>query len=269
MIKRIASFFFLAYILIITSSHLLGQESRQKLYRIYAHEPGQIKALSQQGYDIYHIEPRKYVEVITYPSNIELLKKQNLKSEFIAHSFKELLERELGSDLSEYHDYEATYQELTRISQTYSQITKLDTIGRSVENRVIGVLKVSNNPTIDEDEPPILIVGVHHGDEILNIEVVLHFINFLIDNYGSDPEVTDWVNNFELWFIPLMNPDGREHLTRYNSHGIDLNRNYSFQFTPGGTHGAAPFTEPETRTIRDFAASHPPILSLTYHSAGR
>ena len=72
--------------------------------------------MAEQGFDIYNVVPGKYSEVLAHPFRIEILKENNLKIEFIAHSFKELLERELGDQLSEYHNYETTYQELTSIA---------------------------------------------------------------------------------------------------------------------------------------------------------
>ncbi len=248
-----------------------AQESEQKLYRIYASTQTQVKQLAEQGIDIYNIVPGKFVEVLTYPFRIENLKQSELKIEFIAHSFKELIERELGDQLSEYHNYETTYQELTSIAHDpkYPPITRLDTIGHSLDRRVIGALKVSDNPELDEDEPVILIAGCHHGNEILTVEAPLVFIHYLVDNYGSDPEITRWVDSYEIWFIPLVNPDGRENLRRSNNNGVDLNRNYSFQFVAGGSHGPDPFSEPETQVVRDFAAAHPPVLSMTYHTSGR
>lgn len=247
-----------------------AQESKGKLYRIYVNDPPEIRLIAEQGFDIYNVNPGNYIEILANPDKIEIFKSKNFKIDFIANSFRELLERELGDALSEYHNYETTYQELTSISQDmqYPPISKLDTIGYSVDNRVIGVLKVSDYPEQDEDEPSILIVGCHHGNEILSVEAPLVFIHYLVDNYGSDPVVTNWVDTMEIYFIPLLNPDGRERLTRYNSHDVDLNRNYSFQFTSGGSHGPYAFSEPETQTIRDFAAIHPPILSLTYHTSG-
>ena len=246
-----------------------AQESNEKLYRIYVTDPTEIKILAEQDYDIYTVKEGNYVEVLAHPDKIKALKSKNISVDFIANSFKELLEQQLGTTLSEYHDYAATYQELTQVAANFPAITKLDTIGYSVEGRVIGVLKVSDNPEIDEDEPPILIVGCHHGNEILSVEATLFFIQYLVNNYGGDPEVTNWVDTMEIWFLPLLNPDGRERITRRNANNVDLNRNYSFQHTPGGSHGPYGFSEPETQAIRDFAAIHPPILSLTYHTSGQ
>ncbi len=269
MFRRLFLLFIILSTFTITQSP--AQESKKKLYRIYVNDPVEIRLIAKQRYDIYDVNPGNYIEVLADPYKIETLKTKNLKIDFIANSFRELLVRELGNALSEYHNYETTYQELTSISQDmqYPPISKLDTIGYSVDNRVIGVLKVSDYPEKDEDEPSILIVGCHHGNEILSVEAPLAFIHYLVDNYGSDPVVTNWVDTMEIYFIPLLNPDGRERLTRYNSNNVDLNRNYSFQFTSGSSHGPHAFSEPETQTIRDFVAIHPPILSLTYHTSGQ
>ena len=159
---------------------------------------------------------------------MESLPTKNVTVEFIANSFKEFLEEKLGDALNEYHGYSETYQELKQINSAFPEITRLDTIRYSVAGRIIGALKVSDNPYVDEDEPPILIIGCHHGNEILSVEAPLVFIHYLIDNYDIDPKITNWIDTMEIWFIPLLNPDGRERLRRYNNHDIDLNRNYSF-----------------------------------------
>jgi hypothetical protein len=267
--KVFLSLVFIVLIIFISTTFLSAQESECKLYRIYTNKPSEIKQLAKQGFDIYHIQQGKYVEVLTHPEKIDALNRNILKVAFIANSFKEQLQQELGETLSEYHDYRSTYQELKQISSAFSEITRLDTIGYSVEGRILSALKVSDNPDVDEDEPPILIIGCHHGNEILSVEAPLVFIHYLIDNYGSNPKITNWINTMEIWFIPLLNPDGREQLRRYNNRDVDLNRNYSFQFTAGGTHGPKPFSEPETQSVRNFVQSHRPILCLTYHTSGR
>ncbi|MFZ5517711.1 MAG: M14 family zinc carboxypeptidase [Candidatus Zhuqueibacterota bacterium] len=247
-----------------------AQESEKKLYRIYATTPDQVKRLAQQGFDIYNIEPGVSIDVLALPDRVAQLGEAQLKIEVIAENFKELIEREYGEQLSQFHNYATTYQELTAFAHDaeYPPIARLDTIGHSVARRVIGALKVSDNPDLTEDEPVILFAGCHHGNELLSIEAPLTFIRYLMDHYGYDPVITRWVDSYEIWFIPLVNPDGREAFRRHNNSDVDLNRNYSFQFIPGGTHGPEPFSEPETRAVRDFAAQHPPVLSLTYHTYG-
>ena len=256
-------------LLLFVTSSAFAQESNMRLYRVYAQDRTAVRSIYELGFDIYRQAPGEFVELLAYPEKMKLLEQRDYEVEFIANSFKELFEGQLGAALSEYHDYYDAVAELEAVHAAFPAITTLDTIGYSVEGRAIPVLKVSDNPALDEDEPPILIAGCHHGNEILSVEATLYFIRYLVDNYGTMPQVAQYVNSMEIWFVPVLNPDGRQAMRRTNAHSVDLNRNYSFQFTAGGSHGPSPFSEPETAAMRDFAADYPPMLSLTYHTSGR
>ncbi|TSA33080.1 MAG: T9SS C-terminal target domain-containing protein [Porphyromonadaceae bacterium] len=252
------------------TSVILAQESRQKLYRIYVKDFSRIKTIENKGVTVYNQKPGSYIEVLALPEQIQNLGIEGAEVEFIANSFKELYQSQPGfKTIPGFHNYQSTMNELVDIASQHPEITRLDTIGYSVLGRAICCLKISDNPGIDEDEPPLLFVGNHHGNEIHSVEATLYQINYLIDNYGSDPEVTNWINTMEIWYIPMVNPDGREAMQRGNNHDVDLNRNYSIGFTAGGGHGPEAFSEPETRAIRDFTAQCPPVMSLTYHTSGQ
>ncbi|MCX6225142.1 MAG: M14 family zinc carboxypeptidase [Bacteroidia bacterium] len=252
------------------TSMLPAQESKQKLYRIYLKDPDRIKTIENKGVTVYNVIPDSCIEVLALPEQIKNLGIEGAKVEFIANSFKELYQNQPDfKSIPPFHGYQNTMDELIAIAAAHPGITMLDTIGYSVLGRAICCLKISDNPGIDEDEPPILFAGNHHGNEIHSVEATLYQINYLVDNYGSDPEVTNWVNSMEIWYVPMTNPDGREAMTRGNNHGVDLNRNYSFGYTAGGDHGPTAFSEPETRAIRDFTAKFPPIMSLSYHTSGQ
>ncbi|MFA5817214.1 MAG: M14 family zinc carboxypeptidase [Bacteroidales bacterium] len=252
------------------ASVIFAQESKQKLYRIYVKDFNRIKTIENKGVSVYNLKPGSYIEVLALPEQIQNLGIEGAEVKFIANSFKELYQGQPGFKTSPpFHNYQSTLDELMDIVSRHPDITKLDTIGYSVSGRAICSLKISDNPGIDEDEPPVLFVGNHHGNEIHSVEATLFQINYLVDNYGSDAEVTNWINTMEIWYVPMTNPDGREAMRRTNEHEVDLNRNYSFAFTAGGNHGPEAFSEPETRAIRDFAAQFPPIMSLTYHTAAQ
>ena len=247
-----------------------SQEKKQKLYRIHVKDFKKIQSIEKTGINIYNAKPGAFIDVLASPDKIMDLQFEDFDIEFLSNSFKELIEKQLSPKaLAQYHDYDDTMEELIEISNNFPAITKLDTIGHSVLGRAICAIKVSDNPEIDEDELPILIVGCHHGNEILSVEATLYQLNYLVDNYETNAEVAGWVNNMEIWFVPLMNPDGREAMRRTNENSVDLNRNYSFEHTATGNHGSEGFSEPETRAIRDLAALFPPVLSLTYHTSGR
>ncbi len=255
---------------ILAPTLLRAQESESKLYRIHVKDFSQIRDIESTGISVYNRKPGEWIEVLARPEQMQKLNINGVTVEFIAESFKDLYRDALDlKSVPPFHGYQNTLDELKRIHASYPDITRLVTIGLSNKGRAILCLKISDNPGVDEDEPPLLFLGAHHGNEVHSVEIPLYQINYLCDNYGVDPEVTAWVNNMEIWYVPMVNPDGREAMQRGNDHGVDLNRNYSFGFTPGGGHGPSAFSEPETRAIRDFTAKYPPIMSLSYHTSAQ
>ncbi|MCK5086249.1 MAG: zinc carboxypeptidase, partial [Melioribacteraceae bacterium] len=177
-----------------------------------------------------------------------------------------------------------------------SLITQRDSIGSSIENRSIYMVKISDNPTTKEEEPEVLYTALHHAREPESMMQMIYFMFYLLENYGIDDEVTYLVDNREIYFIPVVNPDGYRYnetiapngggMWRKNrrtnddgSRGVDLNRNYGYKWNydnqgssgnPSNDlyRGTAPFSEPETETIRQFCISHNFKLALNYHTYG-
>jgi carboxypeptidase T len=174
-------------------------------------------------------------------------------------------------------------------------ITQKIQIGTSIQNRPIYAVKISDNPNTDENEPRVLYTGLTHAREPMGMMAIIYFMYYLLENYGTDPEATYLVNNREMYFIPVVNPDGYEHnrstnpngggLWRKNrrdnggSYGVDLNRNwgpYAYWNAPNGGssttpssdtyRGTAPFSEPEVAAVRDFIAGKNIKNALNYHT---
>ncbi len=174
-------------------------------------------------------------------------------------------------------------------------ITERVPIGYSIENRPIWMVKISDNPDLNENEPQVLYTALHHAREPQGLMTVIYYMYYLLEKYGIDPEVTYLVNNREIYFIPVVNPDGYEHNRNTNpngggmwrknrrnnggSFGVDLNRNYgpyAYWDAPNGGsstspssetyRGTAPFSEPETATIRDFLLTKGIKACLNYHT---
>ena len=267
---KVIKLLFPILILLVITSTIAAQESEQKLYRIYTHDFNTIKNIESKGVTVYNSKLDTFIDIMAYPEQIDDLGIEDIKVEFIANNFKELIDRRLKSgSYEDYHDHAETMQLLNDFAAAFPEITRLDTIGYSVLGREICSIKISDNPEDDEDEIPILMVGCHHGNEILSVETTLFQIDYLLNNYYTNMEVSTWIDNYEIWYVPLVNPDGREDIRRTNDNGVDLNRNYDSFHTAEGNHGPYGFSEPETQAIRDLAALFPPALSLTYHTSGR
>jgi hypothetical protein len=163
----------------------------------------------------------------------------------------------------DFHTYSQMVTALQNIADTYPDITRLYDLGQSVQGRILWGLKITDNPDIEENEPEVRICGLHHGDEFMSAELPLYLALHLVQNYSVDPTITDLIDNREIWIIPMVNPDGREADTRYNAHGIDLNRNYGYM-----PESSNPYSEPETQAMRNNALQNNFVLSLSFHCSG-
>jgi hypothetical protein len=168
-----------------------------------------------------------------------------------------------------YHTPETCVDDLKAWAAEHKDVCSLHQIGTSVEGRPIVALKVSSNPLKHTFKPIVRICGAHHGNEVGSSETVIMFTKYLLDNYSTDARLRKLVEEREVWLIPMVNPDGVAKRTRYNGNHMDLNRNYGYHFGRGYKKaGSNPYSEPETRAIRDQAANIPFALSLSYHCSG-
>jgi carboxypeptidase T len=195
---------------------------------------------------------------------------------------------------SEYTEYAELVPILQGLAATYPNICALYDVGDTWEKREIWALKISDNVATHETaEKDILIDGNHHANEIMTVEVPLYLAKNLCEKYPTDPDVQMIVDNVETWILPMLNPDGHNHVfTVYNRwrknrrdngggiYGVDLNRNYDYHWGEGGAShnpnsytycGPSPFSEPETQAIRDLINDddHQFAYTLNYHSSGR
>ncbi len=190
---------------------------------------------------------------------------------------------------SGYHDYYEAMDYVTNITAAFPEITYFNaSIGQSIEGRDIFALKISDNPSQDEDEPEALFFAQMHAREAITLENILALISHICKNYGTDVEITDLVDNREIWFIPILNPDGALYCAYNDSrwrknrrdnedgtYGVDLNRNFGYKWGRAGSspntayityRGSAPFSEPEAQALRDFVLNHNFSVSMSMHS---
>jgi len=160
------------------------------------------------------------------------------------------------------------YPSITEVNSTmaaivseHSGICRLETLGTSEQGRPIYAVVVTKDPAQNVAEPRIRVCGNIHGDEKGSGMTVLNFLTVLMDNYGTSDMCTYLVDNAEMWIIPVVNPDGYYNNSRYNASGVDLNRNLSYMWSGGGSGGPSPFSEPETRALRDITQPDWPALN--------
>lgn len=202
---------------------------------------------------------------------------------------------------AEYHTYPEMISILQGIELDYPDIADLFVIGMTNQFNFIYALKISDNVAEEEDESEVLFLGLHHAREWPTMEICLFYADTLTSGYGVEPEITEMVDETEIFIVPCVNPDGyiychdqghdwrknRRYFPESGTWGVDLNRNYA-----GSTNGVeegewgsiqgnvshepssevycgpGPISELETVAVRNLFDSHDFIFAITYHTYG-
>ena len=120
-----------------------------------------------------------------------------------------------------------------------------------------------------------------HGGEVTPIAAMMRFLHYLVNDWEKYPILADIRENVRIIYIPFANPWGTNQppgqQTRYNSRGVDLNRNFEYKWQDyAGDEafghdfkGEAPFSEVETQYIRDTLLNYPDAIAyLDFHNTG-
>ena len=195
-----------------------------------------------------------------------------------------------------YHSYDRILAIVDSLAKKNPSLIKRFPIGKTTQDkRTIYAVKISNNVKINQDKPGISFNGCHHAGEVLGAEICTETIYYLLSNYKKDPEVTKWIDNYEIFIVPVVNVDGHYIITNNinpnwrkntrdvngngvfdDSDGVDINRNYDFNWAHGGSgdigsgryRGEYPFSESENVAMRILLEMKKIVLSITYHSQG-
>ena len=146
---------------------------------------------------------------------------------------------------------------LQKVATDFPEFTHLEKMGTSRLGRDIFVLSLFSG----EPSHNVFINGAHHGDEKASAYATLGLIKYLTQNRDED-RVSDLLSNFKIYIQPVVNPDGYDTNSRFDSMGIDPNRDYSF---PGRSDDKS-FRSPETRAVKNLLQSVPFIGSISFHS---
>ncbi len=219
----------------------------------------------------------------------------------VGRPFSEIQAEQTGRDPESlptgYQNVEEIVAEMTAVAAAYPSICRLVDltteydVAPTYEGRHIYAVKISDNVMATEDEPGFMMVSCHHAREVVTPVLALAAIDKLTSQYGSDPTITQLVDDNEIWIAPLWNPDGYHHVYyvdnwwRKNRHvvtggiGIDLNRNYpqgwynacSGSSNPGSDtfKGTSPASEAESQTMLAWSEQERFAKIIDYHSSGR
>ena len=249
------------------------------------------------GFDIINIKPGDYIELVADDSDFEKLNATGVPFEITIADLSAYYAGRypVGTTMGGCHTYSETMAALDSLANSYPNlVSPRFSIGESHEGRGLWAIKISDNPNIDEDEPEILIDGLHHARECVTVEVCIEFARRLVQNYDILPEIRNLVDNNEFFILPIVNPDGYEYNRQTNpsgggmwrknrrnngdgTYGVDLNRNYSYfwGYDNGGSsgytssetyRGPSPASEPEIQAMMNFITDHDFAWIMNFHS---
>ncbi|MDP8288506.1 MAG: M14 family zinc carboxypeptidase, partial [Candidatus Electryonea clarkiae] len=207
---------------------------------------------------------------------------------------------------SRYHTYDEIKAELDSLQLMYPDLVFVDSIGVSKTDSIpIWAVKLSDNASVDEDEPAVLYVGQCHAEEVLGVEISMYMINEILGHFYQTPYAI-WLSELEIWFIPSINPEGLQVVmdgwdtafrkTKRDNNlngifdfqpgpghdidGVDPNRNYSYNWVHGDTlyepsgeerydyyRGPEPFSEGGTEALTRLAKEQQFLYSINWHSS--
>ncbi len=296
----------------------LGQSIVYSEVKVTLNKIEEIQQLTNKGYDIDHYQGnwKDGIRFFVTPSELRSLQNEGYTLEITIPNYKEYyntlqqIDRDkhskpnksdgvaVGFDLGSmggFYTYDEVENKLDEMRTDFPNlITAKTSIGVTEEGRNIWMVKISDNPELDEPEPAAHFDALHHAREPLSMATTINYMFWLLENYETDASVKFLVDNREIYFVPVVNPDGYVYnqttdpdgggLWRKNRKpdlggcvGVDLNRNYGFGYAiddncsspnpcSGVYRGPQAFSEPETMAIRDLLAITGANTAFSTHS---
>jgi carboxypeptidase T len=187
-----------------------------------------------------------------------------------------------------YRSYNESTDIFKDLENKYSKYIKLESIGKTWEKRDINLITISKDIKTAHTRPALFFTGTIHAREWVGHELAIEFAKYVLENYENDPTIQAYLENTTIYMVPCANPDGYEYSKNHFSfwrknrrvnadgtYGVDLNRNFPIGYVKSSVPssnvygGPEPFSEPETRALRDFVEAHENIsIALDYHSQG-
>lgn len=205
-----------------------------------------------------------------------------------------------------YYTYDEVVTRLFELEDLYPTHAKVHMIGYSQQDEVpIYAMQLTTNVNGDWEKPALLFVGQVHAEEVLGVQITMSNIEELLANRTQAPYGA-WLYQLDTWWIPTLNPEGHKVVTdnldtsyRKNKHdtnhngifdyspqvgydidGVDINRNFDFNFVHGDTllqgggnepydyyRGPSPMSESEVQAIKRLSDEKKFVYSICWHSS--
>jgi len=147
-------------------------------------------------------------------------------------------------------------------------------------------MNINNFSGVDDKEgleftkkfPKIILHTGTHGEEKSTPLILANFLHHLVNDWEEN-ELLEWIRwNVHLIVVPVTNPSGYNNNRKVNENGVDLNRNFDYDWEKHGStdpedrfyKGEEPFSEVESQYIRDLILDNTDAIAFyDYHMTGR
>ncbi len=231
--------------------------------------------------------------VVLSPDTVRLINIDNVAQKTSYEIYDDFDTPDNGND--DPHDDGIRAQLYTLASQ-YPDILDLLVLGKSHQDREIIALKLTDKKATGVKKGKALLVGLHHAREWVSTETLMRFLYDITRKYQADSDIQNLLKKAEVWILPVLNPDGYQYTFTsgmmwrknmrdnngngqfdFETDGVDLNRNYGefWGFDEQGAsnipgswvyRGPDPFSEPETRALRDLIVKEHITHAISYHT---
>ncbi|MDP2345591.1 MAG: M14 family zinc carboxypeptidase [Deltaproteobacteria bacterium] len=196
-----------------------------------------------------------------------------------------------------YLDVDGVEAALRGLAAAHPHVARVEEIGRSLKGRPLLALVIGDGASTASAEPAFLLNGAHHGSELMAVDSVVVAARWLLESRFTDDDAKRIVHDAETWCVPLVNPDGlaaffdnsaragrkngrdvdrNENVDPWD--GVDLNRNYPFQWGALGERasrrwplhrffrGEGAGSEPETQAMMRIARERRFVAAISFHT---
>jgi carboxypeptidase T len=157
-----------------------------------------------------------------------------------------------------YHSFDQVMAWIDAKAKAAPALASVVDYGKSGDGRPLRALRVSGK---GKNKPTLMITAATHGDELITTEVLIALVEQMLQGYGSDARFTRMVDDHEIFFIPVVNPDGFFDAARYDGNR-DPNRSYPYPEAPNRQ------PTPAIQGLVDFFHAHKIAGNIDFHAYG-
>ena len=282
---------------------------------VFISTPQEFKFLTENGVGLSEFILKKghHIETILSEQEVQKIESLGIQTEILVEDMQEFYqERALnpnkntmnstcespyavpenyhGGSMAGFLTHDEIMEELDEMRQLYPELISVKTqIGdfETVNGNHLYFVRVSDTPNSDSEDPEVLYTALHHAREPQSSHQLIFYLWYLLENYDSDSNIKNLVDHTEMYFVPIINPDGFKYnemtnpngfgmwRKNRNGSGVDINRNYGFEWGGEGSsgdpnsetyRGTAPFSEVETQAVKWFTEQHEFVAAINAHT---